>query len=144
MDWNNCTDMVRHSSVVVSESGRSFRIENNRRLPVNKLQIDGCLIDDHRQRCDWGFEICDPPEVVYYVELKGADLGKAFAQLCATMRYLGKRHRHLKRRCFIVASRVPRSGPQVQNLQVKMVKEFKALLSVETVQTRVRLEDGCR
>ena len=52
------------------------------------MQVDECLIKDSnggKLRCDYLFEINVPCAEVFYLELKGCDIEKAFKQLEATI-----------------------------------------------------------
>jgi hypothetical protein len=123
--------------MVVSESKRVFRIHNPSAEIVKTIQVDGCLITDSRIRCDYAFEIRTISQCIIYLELKGADIEYAFRQLVATMGYLAHRHLGKRKVCHIVASRVPRAGPKVQNLKLEMKKTYDALLYVGTREVRI-------
>ncbi|MGB7925595.1 MAG: hypothetical protein WCF57_20320 [Pyrinomonadaceae bacterium] len=132
MDFERCSEDCSQINIVVGEMGRQFRINNANRLLIKKVQVDGCLIDDERLRCDYLFEIEQATHCIIYLELKGSDLDHAFRQLVATMGYCGERHKSCKRVCHIVASRVPRAGPKVQTLKRMMVQKYRTLLYVNT------------
>jgi hypothetical protein len=72
------------------------------------------------------------------LELKGCDVEKAYEQLISTMNYFKSRHCKIERKnCYIVASRVPKAGPKIQTLKVKMAKFFKAQLQVFTTEGEI-------
>src|SRR5215208_1986223 len=113
MNFKRCSEDSQHPLIVVEENKRKFTIHNQKKKRIKKVQVDGCLIDDKRQRCDYLFEIGRVCHCVIYLELKGADIEKAFSQLISTMKYLESRHQKLIKVCHIVASRVPRAIPKV-------------------------------
>jgi len=132
MDYDRCSTKDSPKIITVKENGMTFSVINNSRRIVCVIRVDGCLIDDSRERCDYAFEIDDPFRSVIYVELKGGDIAKAFSQLTSTLDHRHARHGRSKRSCFIVASRVPRAGPKVQILKVNMVRLYNAQLYVYT------------
>lgn len=140
MNFLRCSEESEHPRVVVEENRRKFTIQNRQREFIRKVRVDGCLIDDKRIRCDYLFEIGQECHCVIYLELKGSDIGHAFAQLCATIGYLAHRHRGLKKICHIVASRVPRAGPKLQVLKLQMIKRCSAILVVDTQERTINIE----
>ncbi len=144
MDFENCTESSSKKIVSVSENGRKFILNNHDALfTINKVKVDGCLIDDKRERCDYLFEIQNITNhslAVYYVELKGCDIEKAFSQLGSTLTCCNEKHCKAKRICYIVASRVPKAGPKVQNLKMKFAKTYRSEIHVKTQIAEVDLQ----
>lgn len=140
MDFKRCSEDSQHPLIVAEAEGRKFTIRNPAKKPVKKVQVDGCLIADERQRCDYLFELGKVCHCVIYLELKGSDIEHAFNQLVHTINYLAKRHQNRTKICHIVASRVPRAGPKVQNLKLQMARKYKALLFVDTQEANVNIE----
>ena len=138
MDFTKCSQQSKNAIIVVEESGRKFRIKNPKAATVRTITIDGCLIDDKRERCDYVFELGDPCHCAIYLELKGSDIEKAVSQLTETLGYLSARHT-CKKICHIVASRVPKAGPKVQNLKVEMARKHRVLLHVGTTEVSIQL-----
>jgi hypothetical protein len=139
MDFTRCSQESRDRFIVVTEQKRVFRIDNSSNEYIRRITIDGCLIDDQRIRCDYAFELGEDSNRVVYLELKGSDIEYALSQLVATMGYLAARHREKRKICHIVASRVPRAGPKVQNLKLQMSRKQKALLYVGTQEVTIHL-----
>lgn len=129
--FEKCSETLQNPIIPVAETGRSFRINNPARIKVRKIQVDDCLITDG-ERCDYAFEIGDGPELVIYLELKGKNIQKAYSQLCTTMTHLTGRHGKLKKICHIVASRVPKIGPEIQTFKAQMQKKHRAILIIGT------------
>lgn len=139
MDFKRCSKDYQDPLIVVEENKRKFTIHNQKKKRIKKVQVDGCLIDKGR-RCDYLFEIGQVCHCVIYLELKGADIEKAFSQLISTMKHLESRHQKLIKVCHIVASRVPRAIPKVYELKSKMVKKYKVQLFVHTHKANVNIE----
>lgn len=135
-----CTTTTSHSMISVKESGRCFRIKNPSGDIIGKIVVDGCVIRDGRQRCDYVFEIGNPCRCVLYVELKGADLCKAFSQLNDTLGYFAQLHVSYKKICHIVASRVPKIAPKIQVMKAKMAKYHHASLFLGTCTVCIDLD----
>ena len=139
MDFERCSEDCAHPTIVVEENKRKFTLQKPQREKVIKIKVDGCLIDDRRQRCDYIFEIGKSPHCAVYLELKGSDIDKAYRQLAATIGYLTERHQTCTKICHIVASRVPRAGPKVQNLKVQLARTHRAILFVGTQEVTIRI-----
>jgi hypothetical protein len=137
MDFHRCSTNHRHPIISVEECGRKFIIHNPNQETVRKVKVDGCLINDHRKRCDYLFEIGRTCKCVIYLELKGSDIGHAIEQLISTLELLKHLHENNIRVCVIVARRVPRAGPKVQVLKVKMAKKYQVRLITKTDSTTI-------
>jgi hypothetical protein len=142
MDFDACSEVSNNPSLVVSEKGRKFRLDNAGEQRLRKVLVDGCLITDDRPRCDYLIEIGEPCRCVIYLELKGCHVDDAYKQLTATMGYLNDYHKNFKRICHVVASRVPRSGPAVQVLKRRMMKAHRVMLHVGTKEVTVKVADA--
>lgn len=132
MNFEDCSTKHNKPLIVVEENGRKFTIQNPLRNLVVEVRVDGCLISDKRERCDFLFEIGQDCHCVIYLELKGSDIEKAYNQLIATIGYTKEKYKTSKKVCHIVASRVPKAGPKIQNLKTSMVKKYQILLQVDT------------
>ncbi|MDD4905088.1 MAG: hypothetical protein PHD39_02855 [Methylobacter tundripaludum] len=144
MDYGNCATQTINKLIIASEHNRKLTIKNPSGKAVRKIKVDGCLITDSSKRCDYMFEILDNPvsdkiDNVIYLELKGRHIQEAYGQLVATIDRFIVEHRGTKKACHIVASRVPRTGPEVQQLQVEMLRKKQAKLTVSTVQVFVTI-----
>ena len=72
----NCTD---------PKGGKStFRLVNTERKNFSKINFEDCVYEgkENETKCDYAF-IYD--NVIFYVELKGSDVRKGYAQLSATI-----------------------------------------------------------
>jgi hypothetical protein len=142
MKFEDCTDLCEHQTITVSEKTGKFVLKNPQRKLVNKVTVEGCLMDKDAERCDFLFEICSPDKFidkVYYVELKGSDIEKACDQLSSTLKYCRDRHGKSESICYIVASRVPQAGPSVQNLKAMFIRKFNVQLYVKNQVAEVKI-----
>ena len=139
MNYNKCTTVVNDSKVVVKEHRSSFELRNTARLKIEKIQVDDCLIDDARERCDWLLVSREEKKRALYVELKGADIGKAIRQLEATLGYTKTDFPQCKRECYVVSTRVPKHGPAVHKRMIDFQKKNKATLLVKNVRAVVEI-----
>ncbi|MCI5137499.1 MAG: hypothetical protein D3922_03585, partial [Candidatus Electrothrix sp. AR1] len=125
MNYKKCTTVVNDSKVVVKEHRSSFELRNTARLKIEKIRVDDCLINDARERCDWLLVNREEKKRVLYVELKGADIGKAIRQLEATLGYTKTDFSQCKRECYVVSTRVPKHGPAVHKRMIDFQKKTK-------------------
>lgn len=138
MEYGKCATETTHKIITAEENKRKLILNNPSQRLVRKIQIDGCLPVEGK-RCDYMFEIDKPTTEVIYLELKGCDIEKACLQLTETIDLFLNKHRHIKRSCHIVASRVPKAGTKVQQLKVQMLKNKKVELIVSTDQATVQI-----
>ena len=131
MNYKRCTTVVNDSKVVVKEHRSSFELRNAARLKIEKIQVDDCLIDDARERCDWLLVNREEKRRALYIELKGADIGKAIRQLEATLGYTKKDFPQCKKECYVVSTQMPKHGPAVHQRIMKFYKKNKVTLLVE-------------
>jgi hypothetical protein len=139
MNYKKCTTIVDHSKVVVKEHKSSFELRNTARLKIEKIQVDDCLINDTRERCDWLLINREEKMRALYIELKGADIDKAVRQLEATLRYTKADFSQCKKECYIVSTRVPKHGPSVHRRTIDFYKKNKATLVIKNVRAVVEL-----
>ena len=130
------------SRTVAEEKKKKFRIENKSRKTICRVQVDGCLINDHTiKKCDFLFKICEL-ERYLLVELKGSNVEEGFAQLISTFRYLknklGVESKHFEG--FIVSTQVPRAANlKVRNLKEQFLKKHQLLVQVTSRQHHLNI-----
>lgn len=134
MDYGKCATQSTHKIITAQENKRKLTIKNPQNKFVSKIQVDGCLPIKSGKRCDYMFEIGTPPKKIIYLELKGCDIEKAYMQLVSTIDTFHSAHHACQKECHIVASRIPKAGPKVQQLKIKMLKTKQAALIVNTNQ----------
>lgn len=145
MDYGNCARESTNKLITAKEHNRKLTINNSAGKLVRTIQVDKCLFSDSDpcKRCDYMFEIFDTPDrkkldEVIYLELKGRHIEEAYNQLVATIEHFKDHHKNAKKQCHIVASRVPKASPEVQQLQIKM-RKINAKLTVSTTQGFVNI-----
>jgi hypothetical protein len=143
MDYGKCATQSTHKIITAEENRRKLTINNPSTRVIRKIKIDGCLPIKSGLRCDYMFEIDDLASQVIcwviYLELKGCDIEKAYNQLVATIDRFIIEHRGIKKECHIVASRVPKAGPKVQQLKIRLLKDKNATLIVSTDQAFITI-----
>lgn len=82
---NNCISNRNDRKCVVEENGKSAVFNNPEGAAFDLGTVDGCLIADERERCDFFFRL---EHKIYLIELKGRDVGKAVSQICSTIDHL--------------------------------------------------------
>lgn len=137
MSFGACANNSNNPLITAQAHGRQLVIHNPAGKQISKVEVDGCVVTDNSLRCDYLFEVDAPMAKVIYLELKGKDVDRAYAQLCATMDRFAARHRGISKDCHIVASRVPKAGPKVQVMKVKMLKNYQARLFVNTTKHEI-------
>ena len=84
---NKSTDTCRslHSKKrwSIQEMGKKVEFLNPEQLEIEEYRVDDCLITDDCIRCDYLVNV-EKKELSIFVELKGADVEHAFAQLKAS------------------------------------------------------------
>ncbi len=120
------------------EKGRQFSIELAKGSAEKfcRVHVDGCLIDDSAlEKCDYVFLRCSNSDI-YFVELKGRDVEKAFDQIVATIGHF-KAKMKLEQRSifgFIVASKVklPKGSTDIANMKKQFAKKHGKALAMQT------------
>jgi len=125
--------------ISVSENGRTFRLDNPKRRDIVQVKVDGCLIKDERERCDYLFEVPTPTIRVCYVELKGKYIEKAIQQIISTLQHTQKDYAGHDKEAYIVCSRVPAASPASQALQIRLQRDYKARLKIKTTELTVNV-----
>ena len=131
--FQRCSDVSYNRIVVVEEKGKKFLINNPDGQIIIKVKVDGCVVTDSSERCDYIFEIGKPVQLAFFVELKGAKIKKACSQLYTTLSRFNDRYSSVKKEAYIVASNTKISRPEI----AKEKKRFKENLDTKlTLQSR--------
>lgn len=137
MDYAKCTTPTKDSIVVVQENKSRFEVLNPKRLEVSKIEVDGCLISDHREKCDWIISIDKPKNRVLFIELKGCDIDKAISQLTATLGHTREKYKGYVKECYAVTTRIPKHGSSVRKKCIDFHKKTKTTLHIKNIKTSV-------
>jgi hypothetical protein len=143
MDYGNCATQTTHKIITAEENRRKLTINNPSEKVVRKIKVDKCLPIESGKRCDYMFEVDDLESQVIckvlYLELKGEGVEHGYRQLVATVDRFLVEHQGCKKECHIVASRVPKAGPEVQQLKIEMLRKKQAKLTISTIQAFVTI-----
>ena len=134
---NECNTLSKNKIISKEENKRKFIIKNNSNTKVNIVEVDDCLITNGN-KCDWLFEILDN-NLVFYVELKGKNIDHAFVQLETTINYCKSKHNKLKKNAYIVSSRVPSSGTDIQEAKKYFTQKLQTLLTIKNNKIEVTI-----
>jgi hypothetical protein len=125
-----CIQTVYDSKPRVEENGRKAVFLNPGRVPIKKVQVDGCLIADNTLKADY---IVSMPGVVdVIVELKGKDIFHAKDQLVATLPFW-KAYPPFSEKIagLIICSRSPMSSSDLQVMKAKVKIRHRITLIVD-------------
>jgi len=139
-DGRECSTFLRHQRIALA--GRrttTFYLSNPAGRRVEQIAVDDCAITEG-QRCDWLVRLDDAvSREEIYVELKGSAVYDAVAQLRATIEKLSADCGRFPKRCFIVFTRNPMTGTDVQKYKVQFLKKFHSSFSLVKDKTVVPL-----
>lgn len=124
-----CVKRRRDAIIPLKDHGRTVSLLNADRASLDVTVVDGCAVKDG-ERCDYMVSMATTGDELY-VELKGADVGKAVAQIVRTTDLLSKVDR-TRRRALILSSRYPRADTALQNAIVRAKKHCVDSLLVRT------------
>jgi hypothetical protein len=139
-DGRECSSFVRDTKIALSgKRTTKLYLLNPQEREVEKIEVDGCAITDGL-RCDWLVLINDrQPHEEIYVELKSSKVYHAVEQLEATINRLSADCARLAKRCFVVFSRNPMTGTDVQKNKVRFRKNFNAVFRLVRNGTEIPL-----
>ncbi|KAA6328755.1 hypothetical protein EZS27_022380 [termite gut metagenome] len=123
-----CIKKKKDPVISLKERKSEFRFNNPERKEITCVQVDGCAIRDDGIRCDWMIISSD---VEHYIELKGCDVKHAIEQLKRSIQLLSNNPAKGIKFAFVVSTRCPLSGTDVQKMQWMFKKKFNADLSIK-------------
>lgn len=131
MNYAACTFKTSDPIIVISENRSRIEILNKQRLEIDKIQVDGCLVEQQLEKCDWLITYDTPIKTAIYIELKGCDLDKAISQLKSTIAHTRDRLRLHRKECYAVTTRVPKHGPSTRKRSIDFHRETGATLLIK-------------
>jgi hypothetical protein len=137
MDYDLCSTETTDSRVVVQENRSRFEVTNSRRESLKKVQVDGCLISDHSEKCDWIIEINNQSNRALFIELKGCDVDKAISQLKSTLVHTQEKYANYAKECFAVTTRIPKHGASTRKKCIDFYKQTNVTLSIKNLNSSV-------
>lgn len=140
MKYDECTQIICAKLRTLKENNKSVTIANEHEKYYELIKIDDCFFNSDQEKCDWLVGVCkDTNAYAHYIELKGTDLNKACSQLKTTMESTKKLFQYFIPKCYIVCSRVPRGGPEIQVLKKKFYKITKTILDVHCIKAIIKI-----
>lgn len=139
MNYDGCTTPVNDPMIVVQENKSRFEVKNPKRNGFYKVEVDGCLISDHRERCDWIIYTEEPVQKVLYIELKGCGIDKAISQLMSTLEHTSTKYEDFEKSCFAVTTRIPKHGASIRKKCLDFHRKTSATLSVKNINASITL-----
>lgn len=124
---SRCYSIITDQIIVLKENKSIFRFNNPERKKIKKIIVDGCAIIEGA-KCD--YLIIDSNSVEYFIELKGCDVKHALVQLEASICQLGERK---PRFAFIVSTRCPLTGTDIQNAKKNFKNNFGTILEIKNL-----------
>lgn len=131
-----CIRETTDSQIKFEENKRKIIFLNPQRLPYERVDVDGCTINDG-VRCDKLLLSADEREE-RYVELKGTDVMHAIEQLEETIKRLGEYTDN--RHAYVISTNVAPAIDTKRQAKIKYFKErYRAELKVQEKQLTVSL-----
>ena len=131
-----CISQTTDSQIRFEENKRKIIFLNPQRLPYERVDVDGCTINDG-VRCDKLLLSADEREE-RYVELKGTDVMHAIDQLEETIKRLGEYTDN--RHAYVVSTNVTPAINTKRQAKIKYFKErYCAELKIQEKQLTVSL-----
>ncbi|MGI0493183.1 hypothetical protein ACN4EG_15475 [Alkalinema pantanalense CENA528] len=135
---DRCQELTQDKRIVFREKRSQITFINTAQVEILKIKVDGCVVCDSKTlRCD--FALLPDREVEIYVELKGNDVAHAVEQLKSTIGLISEDPKRFRKLCFVISTRVPRQGTDIQNWQVAFKKQFNAKLQIKSGQAEFDL-----
>ncbi len=115
------------------EKNRTFTIEYPKGEQFCRIHVDDCLVKSKTvQKCDYAFVRCSTKDV-YYIELKGLKIDKAFDQIVETINthFLTTKDKVYG---FIIATKtVPQQRQKSRILKAKFAKNHGVKLEISSI-----------
>jgi hypothetical protein len=124
----DCFREVNHKRIVFEEKRSKLTLINDNRKSCKRIEVDGCQITIG-PRCDFALFT---DQIECYIELKGQDINHALDQIIITMKALSIDLYAASKLCFIICSRVTFASAELQVMQAKFRKNYKAELIVQS------------
>lgn len=134
MRYLECSQSTNDPCVVVEENKCKFKILNRSGYSIRKIQVDGCLIVDDREKCDWIVAIDNEKLLkAMYIELKGKKIDKAVSQLKSTLDITKDNFKKYDKECYVVTTRFPKGGVDHRKIQIDFMRATKVALKVKNI-----------
>jgi hypothetical protein len=129
--FGECLRELRDAQIVCQEGRYKVVFKNPRRLLVQKIKIDGCMILTG-PRCDY-LVIFGKPITEVYIELKGSDIRHALRQIERTIGLFSQDRVCCQKICYVVCRNVaPQIQTRIQGEKLRLKKNYNAKLTVKS------------
>lgn len=127
-----CKEDCFENKTSATEKGKIFRIEcEDRTEQFCRIHVDGCfVIDNNSSKCDYIFVRCKN-EDVYYVELKGQDIDKAYEQIVRTLQQHYKTEKSKIYGFIVTGKGIPNNNAKRRKMEEEFVKKHGVRLKFE-------------
>jgi hypothetical protein len=130
-DGRECSTFLRGKRIALSgKKTTKLYLLNPTERQVEQIEVDGCAITEGK-RCDWLVRLNDEAsKEEIYVELKGSAVYHGVEQLRATIERLSADCPKFSKRCFIVFTRNPMTGTDLQKYKLQFQQEFSSYFAL--------------
>lgn len=133
---------------VCKENGQIFELHAPKNWHCEKIKIDGeLIIDNNVEKCDFALLLhnsTDEKKNLYFIELKGTNVKKAFSQLEQTILQLRQQPRFMgyaKQEAHAVCSAInPRMTTQIQNEALRFKLRYQFTLKAHSQKVIVQIK----
>lgn len=140
LNYEGCTKTTKNKIIPVSENKCTLTVNNPEQREIKKIQVDGCLLAENDEKCDWLLTTELPSKKALFIELKGSNVDKAVSQLKSTLKKTEPTFDEYKKICRVVSTKSPLSSSEIQKIQIDMRKNHEAGFKVETIKGSVDIE----
>jgi hypothetical protein len=128
-NFGKCECSVPHRRIVLREKLSKITFLNNAELPIRKIKIDGCVINNDEIRCD--YVIIRELNEEIYIELKGSDVPHALKQIINTINLISDNVKLIKKLCFVVTMSCPLTSTEIQKQKLFFKNKFNSSLDIK-------------
>lgn len=100
---------TKSGNISVTENKVRCIFENKLKIDINEIHVDNGLISSQTvEKCDYIVYWESDNSFVYYIELKGSDVSKAYSQILSTIKLTENKFEDFNdKNCVIVCSSYP-------------------------------------
>jgi len=149
MDYVKCTNSCNDSFITLLENDSKLVLKNQKRITVNKIKVDKCLIVDEKiKKCDFIIEFKASEKDVRsaYIELKGGKckITDAIKQLESTIEKTRTKFLNHKKAAYVIGGQFPKNGATDRKLRDDFIKKNKIPFYDKPKIFEMQLTDLCK
>lgn len=124
LDYPSNTETKTGHISLTENKVRCF-FENELKIEINEIHVDNGLINNQSvEKCDYIVYWESDNSFVYYVELKGSDVSKAYSQILSTIELTKDKFNDFDdKNCVIVCSSYPQESSTIQKYKMLLKKK---------------------